>query len=257
MVIILNIEFYHVGIATCLLRVDEKIKIAIDPVLSPQGTKMPFKSFESTRIKDPKLKDGIFDGVDLWLITHMHKDHFDDLGMKAIDKDSPVIVHPCNAKNLPGKKTVALSWGKERKFSFGEYTVTVFATPAYHASNFLMRKVVGAVNGYILKIEDGYENYLVYFTSDTVFSKAIVKKVKKFSEGINLMVANLGEVNRDKFGGPLTMSIEMLSRFNEEIKPDVVIPVHIDDMSHYSTISQDVAKGGFNILPQGRWLQIY
>ncbi|MBK3495113.1 MBL fold metallo-hydrolase [Viridibacillus sp. YIM B01967] len=249
----MKINFYHVGVATCLLEIDGKIKIATDPALSPKGTILKFKSFETERLQDPKYDNDIFQNVDLWLITHLHEDHLDLLGKDVIADSALVLTNSDALSFLEGKNVVPLKWTEEYVTKFENYTIKITTIPAYHGNNFITRKIVGKVNGYILEIFDGNDKTTIYLTSDTVYHKDVINSISK---ELDIIIANLGEVSADKFGGPLTMSIEMLNQFVKELKPTKVIPVHIDDFSHYMTTEDNVLKAGFSILEKGKWIEI-
>ncbi|MDR0991582.1 MAG: MBL fold metallo-hydrolase [Ruminococcus sp.] len=249
----MKIEFYNVGIATCLIRINGDTTIAIDPALSPQGTIMSFKSFEAERTAPPIYDDALFADTDLWLITHLHEDHFDKLGAEKIDKSVPIIMHPDYAGDFKDYNSFPLSYGKTKDFNFTDFSVSITAVPAYHSGNPLVRAVSSAVSGYVMRISNSREEFTIYFTSDTVYHKDIIKAVKTSFPQIDLLVANLGEVRADKFGGPLTMSVAMLEQFKKQLNPGMVIPVHIDDMSHYATKKSDLTACGFDIIAPGIW----
>jgi L-ascorbate metabolism protein UlaG (beta-lactamase superfamily) len=253
----LKIDFYNVGIATCLIRINGDTTIAIDPALSPQGTTMSFKSFDGERTAPPIYDDALFDDTVLWLITHLHKDHFDKLGAEKIDKSVPIIMHPSYACDFKDYNNIPLAYGKTKDFNFTDFNVSITAVPAYHASNPLVRAVSSAVSGYVMRISNSYDEFTIYFTSDTVYHKDIIKTVKASFPQIDLLVANLGEVRADKFGGPLTMSVSMLEQFCEQLNPGIVIPVHIDDMSHFRTEKSDLSERGFDIIAPGVWHTVY
>ncbi|MDR0904246.1 MAG: MBL fold metallo-hydrolase [Ruminococcus sp.] len=255
----MTIEFYNVGIATCLIRINGGTAIAIDPALSPQGSTMSFKSFEAARTAPPIYDDALFDDTALWLITHLHEDHFDKLGAEKIDKNVPVIMHPnyAGGGDFKDYNNIPLAYGKTKEFNFTDFNVSITAVPAYHASNPLVRAVSGAVSGYVVRISNSHDEFFIYFTSDTVFHKDVVKAVKTSFPRIDLLVANLGEVRADKFGGLLTMSAAMLEQFCEQLNPGMIIPVHIDDMSHFRTKKSDLTACGFDIIAPGGWHTIY
>lgn len=253
----MKISFFHIGIATCLIKIDENIKIAIDPALSPQGTRMVFKSFVSERTTPPIFNDALFENIDLWLVTHLHQDHCDEYGLEKIAKDVPIIMHPHYATDFRDYNSLPLLWGSTQSFNFTDCNISITAIPAYHGNNLIMRKMVGIVNGYMIEISTGHEKFFVYFTSDTVYHKDIIDFLTSSFPKIDLLVANLGEVNGEKFGGPLTMSISMLENFTKALNPNLVIPVHIDDMSHYSTDKTDIQKYGLNVVTSGVWHTIY
>jgi L-ascorbate metabolism protein UlaG (beta-lactamase superfamily) len=208
-------------------------------------------------MRSPTYDDGTFKDIKLWLITHMHADHCDSFGIKKIDKDIPVVFHPNYTDSFKGYNQNPLSWGQSKKFLFDDCAVTIIAVPAYHGNNLLMRKLAGAVNGYIVEIQNQESTFTIYFTSDTVYHKDVVDFLTAAYPKIDLTVANLGEVSNNKFGGPLTMSAPMLDKYRQTLNLGLVIPVHIDDMSHYQTNPSDLKKFGFEILPVGQWHTVY
>jgi len=246
----MKIDLFHVGIATCVLSIDNQVKIAIDPALFKKGTKLKFKSFESERLKNPIFDNTTFEDIDIWLITHSHGDHVDILGKEKISKDSLVLSNKDSLKILAGKNLKEVSWKEKYIFSKNDISIEIEAIPAYHASSLLMRKLVGKVNGYLLTITSDSVEEKIYFTSDTVFHEDIVKALPK---NVDVLIANLGNVQANKKGGPLTMNISMLDKFVEVLNPRIVVPIHIDDFSHYDTREEEVIEAGYTIFETGKW----
>jgi len=250
----MKLEMYWVGGAFFLMRINGKCSIGCDPFLNPAGTSYDFRFFKSKRIREPVYDRRVFRDVSLWLLTHSHADHVDEPGIALISRDSEIVTERGVRKLLRGKNSVRitqLDWGECTRYVFGSIRVHVRAIPAYHGSNFITRMFAGKVNGYRLDIEDGNGKKTVYITSDTVYHGDIVRAV---GEGrVDLMIANMGEVMDGSFGGPLTMSAGMLGRFHDELRPAIVVPVHIDDFSHYKTVRDHLAGKGFNVQPNGCW----
>jgi L-ascorbate metabolism protein UlaG (beta-lactamase superfamily) len=253
----MKIDFFHVGAACFVIKIDGKIKIACDPCLKPEGTFYNFKSFTSTRVKPPIFDNLVFDGINVWLITHSHADHIDEIGVSKIDKESLVITRPEAVKILSNKKLSNLwvmEWNDTRIFSINEYRISIKVIPAFHGNNLMMRMLVGRVNGYLIKISHGDENKVVYVTSDTVYHEKIMRFLAK--EKIDILIANLGEVRKNMRGGPLTMSILMLKRMISELSPGEVIPIHYDDFTHYETSKDEINSERIAVHERGRWVTL-
>ena len=251
----MNIKFLHVGVATCILDIDGKVKIGIDPALAPLNHKIVFKTFDSVRIKSPKYQETTFKDIDIWLITHPHEDHIDSFGKEVISSVSTVICDN-NTKNstiLNDKKLNILQWGEDYLFSKADYSIKITAIPAYHGNSWISRTLVGKVNGYLLEISDSFCKKYIYFTGDTVYHKNILQRLPN---KIDILIANLGNVRSENLGGPLTMNLEMLNFFIRNLNPDKVIPIHIDDFSHYETSRIDVQQAGIAVIPVGKWITL-
>ena len=70
--------------------IDNKFYIGIDPDLSPKGSLVQFKGFVSEKQTYVNNDSELLNKVDLWLITHGHQDHLDDVGRGYL-KDKIVI----------------------------------------------------------------------------------------------------------------------------------------------------------------------
>jgi L-ascorbate metabolism protein UlaG (beta-lactamase superfamily) len=157
----MNIDFYHVGAACFVLRIDGKIKIACDPCLAPEGTRYSFKFFTSTRIKPPVFDSSVFDDVHAWLITHDHADHIDETGVSKIDEQSIVITRTEAVTMLSNNKSSNLrvmNWNETTTFDVHGYGMSVRAIPAFHGSNPMMSILAGKVNGYLVTISQFLAN---------------------------------------------------------------------------------------------------
>ena len=250
----MNVEMFYIGGATCVIKIEDKIKIGIDPALAPKGHKINFKSFTSIKEVEPYKEDGLFENMDLWLITHTHEDHFDQYGKNVISPNVNVICESEDSrKKIEHNRCKILHWGECYQFTKENIKIEIIAVPAYHGQNFIIQNMVGKVNGYIVKVIEGDTQKSIYFTGDTVFKKKIVKAIK---EPIDLMVANLGNVKGNSLLGALTMNLEMLGKFKARLQPTKIVPVHIDDYSHYEMSKEQVKNAGYEILPYGKWVKV-
>lgn len=249
----MQIEFNNIGGATCIIRIDSSLKIAIDPTLEPKGSKLVFKSFKSERIKGPVYTQEMFNDIDIWLLTHHHADHIDDLGLQMIDGNALVITNRDCIDLLKNRNIKVLHWNETWPTKIGDYQIKIVAIPAYHGNNIIMRNIVGKVNGYLVEVKTSDEKKVIYFTSDTVYHANIVKSI---NQPVDLMIANMGAVGDGKFGGPLTMSVPMLKKIEEILRPKQIYPVHIDDFSHYKTKEQDLLDEGYLVSARGKWIRV-
>ena len=76
----MSISFTYCGVACGVLSIDNKFYIGIDPDLSPKGTLVQFKGFVSEKQTNVNHDKSLLNKVDVWLITHGHHDHLDDVG---------------------------------------------------------------------------------------------------------------------------------------------------------------------------------
>lgn len=252
----MDLKFTVVGGACWTIDVDGKFKIGCDPVLAPTNTEYDFGFFKSKRVKPPIYNESTFTDVKIWLITHSHADHIDDIGVSKIKEESYVVsrgdckklLQQCKSNNI-----TYLDWHEAKTIEIENYCIEIIAVPAFHGSNFASKILAGKVNGYLLSISDSVECKTIYITSDTVYDKKIAGLIKEHN--IDVLIPNLGHVKSSMWGGPLTMNVTMLNKFVEELEPAYVLPVHIDGFSHYETTREEIGAF-FEVLEIGQSTQL-
>lgn len=231
-----KIEFRLIGSACWILEIDDSVTIACDPALAPAGTRYLYRGLLFKRVKPPLYNDESFSRVDLWLLTHNHFDHLDRIGLAQIQSGSGVVAAGNCRRKLRHRKDLTVrypAWMEEVHFAFGEYRITVTAVPASHGRTWFPRFLLGRVNGYLITVQRDDESKTVYVSSDTVYLPNVVD----FLHGIkiDLFIPNMGGIFPYLPGGPYTMDMKMLDRFVEVLQPGKILPIHIDDFSHFRT----------------------
>jgi L-ascorbate metabolism protein UlaG (beta-lactamase superfamily) len=75
-------------------------RVLVDPMLRAAGTSPPIENTPNPRpnplVELPMPVEAVLDGVDLCIVTHLHRDHFDDL----VPLDLPILTQPESADEL-------------------------------------------------------------------------------------------------------------------------------------------------------------
>ncbi len=229
----MKIKFQWIGGATFILHIDN-LKIAVDPVLCPKGSVQDYFWFKSERIEAPVYQKSDFKQIDLWLITHNHEDHIDQIGLAHIDNNIPVISNKNTAKLLKRHHknlVAALKWKQNFTLQIKTYQISIEAVAAIHGVNPLSALLAGKGNGYFVSIQKGNENFSFYLTGDTVYTKKIKKQL--VNKKIDLMIPNMGAAQQNTWIMTLTLNSKMLKKLIRELQPVKVIPVHYGTFKHY------------------------
>ncbi len=229
----MEIIFNWIGGATLILRMGS-LKIAIDPVLCENGTIQDYFWFKSERIEQPIFSEKDFKNIDLWLITHNHKDHLDSIGLSKIENTTKIISNNNAFEILKenGKNNVTiLNWGLTKELILKDFKIEVEAIPALHGVNPLSALLAGRVNGYYLTISKGKEKIRIFLTGDTVYKRKVLKVLE--NKEVDLLIPNMGAAKQGSWIMTLTLNSKMLKKMITELNPKIVIPVHYGTFEHY------------------------
>jgi L-ascorbate metabolism protein UlaG (beta-lactamase superfamily) len=229
----MQLNFQWIGGATFILTIAD-LKIAVDPVLCPKGTIQNYFWFKSKRLEAPIYNAATFDNVDLWLITHNHEDHLDEIGLSKINDSAHIISNSNSLKKLKQKSLFSLTvlkWNEQTTVQIKEYTIQIKAIPAIHGVNPLSALFAGKVNGYYLTISKNNEKKYIYISSDTVYKTKIIQAL--VNKPIDLMIPNMGAAKQGSWIMTLTLNSKMLQKMLTKLKPKIVIPVHYGTFEHY------------------------
>jgi L-ascorbate metabolism protein UlaG (beta-lactamase superfamily) len=93
-------KFTQIRHATSIIEVDN-IKFLLDPILYKKSTFAPIKGAidKNNPLVDISVDDEVLKNVDMILLTHLHRDHFDPEIINFLEKISLLFAVPVIAKN--------------------------------------------------------------------------------------------------------------------------------------------------------------
>ena len=175
-------------------------RVLVDPMLRAKETSPPIENTPKQRpnplVDLPMPVDEVLDGVDLCIVTHLHRDHFDDL----IPLDLPILTQPESAGELRAR---------------GHTNVTtehpaIPMTRGRHGTGEI-GAAMGAVSGWVV---DG-----VYIAGDTILCDEVHDALARHEP--RAIVVNAGGA-RVLEGDPITMTaaearVEQQRRVSDEL----------------------------------------
>lgn len=188
-----------IGHSTVLIETGGQ-KILTDPYFGVWG------NIAYARLAPPaKIREELRD-VNLVLISHNHWDHTDRQFLRALGENVPVLA-PSWAKwvtKLRGAKIpIGMKAWEEKRF--GPLTVT--AVPALH---------IAVTIGYVVEGEEKR----VYFAGDTYYRPFMKEIGQRFQLDVALMPVTTFRI-------PMTMGEKSAVRAVHDLRPSVVIPIHL------------------------------
>jgi L-ascorbate metabolism protein UlaG (beta-lactamase superfamily) len=184
-------------------------RILVDPMLRGAGTTPPIEDTPNPRpnplVELPIAVEDVLAGVDLCIVTHLHRDHFDDL----LPLDVPILTQPESADELRSRGH--------------EYVTThhsaIPMTRGRHGTR-AIGESMGAVSGWVV---DG-----VYVAGDTIWCDEVRDALDRHRP--RAVIANAGGA-RFNSGDPIVMDTDDVRRLRGAFGGAVAV-VHLEAINH-------------------------
>jgi L-ascorbate metabolism protein UlaG (beta-lactamase superfamily) len=185
-------------------------RILVDPMLRAAGTSPPIESTPNQRpnplVELPVPAEVVVRDVDLCIVTHLHRDHFDDL----LPLDVPVLTQPESADEL-----------RRRGHSDVRTTHPAIAMTRGHHGTGEIGEAMGAVSGWVV---DG-----IYVAGDTIWCDEVAQALEEHQP--HTVVVNAGGARFD-VGDPIVMDVGDVQRVRESTDAARVVVVHLEAINH-------------------------
>lgn len=210
--------------ATLLIKINEKL-LLVDPMLSPEEAMPPIVNSTNER-RNPLVPmvypKEFLQHMDAVLLTHMHRDHFDDAAAKELPKEKMIFCQPedeVQLKNLGFSQIIPIH---------SEYHwqgITIIRTRGQHGAGEIGAKM-SPVSGYILQAKGEPD---LYIAGDTIYCPEVESALQRYHPQITVVNAGAAQFS---VGDPITMTaqdVAAVCRFEHET---TVIAVHMEAINH-------------------------
>jgi L-ascorbate metabolism protein UlaG (beta-lactamase superfamily) len=194
-------------------------RILVEPMLDPPGARPPVEDTPNPRpnplVPLPLPPEEVVAGLDAVIVTHLHRDHFDDTGARLVPRDVPVFCQPEDEERLRELGLDArpveaeLAWDGLR----------IARTGGRHGSDAATIAALGPVSGFVVDE--------LYLAGDTVWCREVEEAIERHRPRV--AVVN-GSGARFLEGGPLVMTAAQIREVVERV-PTVVV-VHLEAVNH-------------------------
>ena len=210
------------------------IRFLVDPMLSEQGT------MEASPNTEPILKNpivGLPDDIELdrlvtvdaVLLTHTHRDHWDDAAIHLLSANHPIICQVEDLEKIKASGFVNVI-AVHDKLTWNGIEIT--RTGARHGLGQIGEKM-GPVSGFFL--ETANEPSL-YITGDTVWCKE-VEDVCYAQPDVIVAFAGGAQFTT---GGPITMTAEDIYLMSVATPKSKIVAVHMEAWNHCHVLREDL-----------------
>ena len=201
-------------------------RLLVDPMLDPAGARPPVEDTENDRrnplVELPEPAEVVVAGIDAVLVTHMHRDHFDDTAARLLPKDLPVLCQPEDAERLRGHGFTDV---RPVEASAELDGVELTRTPARHGSG-ETAALMAPVSGFVLRDSAGRT---LYVAGDTVLYDAVEAVLDEHRPDV--VVVNAGGA-RFRGGEPIVMDADDVVAVARRAPYARVVAVHLEAINH-------------------------
>lgn len=218
--------------ATLIISVNNK-RILVDPMLSEAGSMPPIEKVPNQNynplVELPTNIDNITN-CDAVLVTHTHRDHFDEAAATLLPKNIPILCQPEDELKLQSYGFVDVHPIKD---TYLWNNILFNRTKGKHGHGILAMKMA-PVSGFVVSSKGEPS---VYIAGDTVWCKEVEKTIEKFKPEV--VVCNCGGA-QFSFGKPITMSTKDIHEICHSYANIKVVAVHMEAWNHCRLTRQDL-----------------
>lgn len=208
--------------------------ILVDPMFSQAGLLDPVSNSSNTLrnpLSDLPLNvDEIINDVDIIVITHLHRDHFDQASIDILPKHIPILCQPEDERKIKDfsfTNVIAihdeLEWNCIHfKRTGGQHGIRKLATQ------------MGPVSGFIIKAK---EEPVIYIIGDSVWCKEVEETIKIYLP--NVIVVNAGAAQFIS-SDPITMDVDDVLNVSDTAPASQIVCVHMDSWNHCILSREDL-----------------
>ncbi len=217
--------------ATIIIESEDNF-ILVDPLLGKSKTFVPLTLFRFKPRRNPLVdlpieSEKLLQKIDYCLITHLHPDHIDAVGIEFLrSRKIPVLCGENHARQLKkwGLNVLqAIDYWETISFLKGKLT----STPAVHGYGWV-RKPMGHVYGFVWQSSDDES---VYISADTIYTDDVKKVLAIYKPDVSVLACGSAQFD---FGRPLLMTMDDIVKFICDA-PGKVLANHMEAINHCPT----------------------
>ncbi len=212
------------------------MRLLLDPMLSEAGAMTAIQNSPWPRpnplVPLPCSVDEVLDGVQAVLVTHTHRDHWDDAAIQLVPKDLPLFCQPEDQAKMEATHFLnvaavhdARTWSR----------ICITRTHAQHGTGEI-GKAMAPASGYVLQSEG---EATLYVTGDSIWCKEVSEGIHRFHPDV--IMVNAGGA-RFLEGDPITMTADDVVHVCRSAPKAQVIAVHMEAINHCLVTRDDLAQ---------------
>jgi L-ascorbate metabolism protein UlaG (beta-lactamase superfamily) len=225
-----DVAITYIGTACVLIEING-FRILTDPALDRAG-KLYHHGYGrfSRKVVDPVVTAGQLPGIDLVLLSHLHKDHFDVAGREFTAGVPRVISTEAVHRALPWAIGLA-PWDYLDVLTDKVTNLRITATPVQHRPWWLPEFIAGRGIGFVIEFKE-QKHGVIYISGDTVYFPGMDEVGRRFTVDTGIFHVGAEQFRYLTGYGQYTLDSRGLIRAVNVLRPRTILPVHHSGWTH-------------------------
>ena len=210
-------------------------RFLIDPMLDPAGFRPPVGNTPNQKpnplVELPEGWEAAIANPGALVVTHLHKDHFDDTAAEYLDHDVPLFGQPEDVERLTGYGFTDLRPVTDEA-EFGDVRLT--RTPGHHGTGEIGKRMA-PVSGFVF---DAPNETRVYLAGDTIWCPEVAEVIADHRPDVIVLNASGA---RFLEGDPIVMTGEDIAEAHRAAPEALLIVVHLEAVN--TVLSREATTG--------------
>jgi L-ascorbate metabolism protein UlaG (beta-lactamase superfamily) len=214
--------------ATLVLAV-EGLYILVDPMLSPAGAMPPVANAANDRriplVELPLAEvelEYMLNHIDSVLVTHTHRDHWDDRAAELLSKQLPILCQPEDEAKF---QQAGFTTVRPIETRYQWRGVEIQRTGGQHGVGEIGARMA-PVSGFVLRAAG---EPTLYLAGDTVWCPEVEQALHTYQPDVVIVNAGAAQFLT---GGPITMTADDVAQVCRALPTAQVIAVHMEAINH-------------------------
>jgi L-ascorbate metabolism protein UlaG (beta-lactamase superfamily) len=211
--------------ATLLVKAAERV-VVVDPMLDPAGARPPVENtanpVRNPLVELPEPVEVVLKGLDAALVTHLHRDHFDDTAVRLLPKDLPLFCQPADADRIRAHGFADVRPVVEELEWDG---LRITRTEGQHGTG-RIAEAMAPVSGFVLAAPG---EPVLYVAGDTIWCEEVAGALDRHRPDV--VVVNAGAA-RFLEGDPIVMTADDVVAVARHAPDARVVAVHLEAINH-------------------------
>jgi L-ascorbate metabolism protein UlaG (beta-lactamase superfamily) len=227
-------EIHLLRHATLLVTIAGR-RLLVDPMLANPGTAPPVANSPNQRpnplVPLPLPARDAAAGIDAVLVTHTHRDHWDDAAVAVLAKTLPIF---CQVEDEAKIRGAGFSDVRPVRESAPWDDVTLHRTGGRHGTGEVGRRLA-PVSGFVLRAPG---EPVLYIAGDTIWCPEVDAALREYAPAVAVVNAGAAQFLE---GGPITMTADDVAAAAQAAPAAKIVAVHMESINHCVMRRPDLA----------------